>query len=221
MAAGIRSGDRVALISKTRYEWTLADYAIWFAGAVTVPIYETSSAEQVQWILGDSGAVAVIVETSAHAATVAQVRDGLPVLKQVWTIDSGMLEELTNAGGEVADEEIAARRSSLTGESLATIIYTSGTTGRPKGCELTHANLDVLTRNAVASLTAVVEAPGASTLLFLPLAHVFARFVQVLCVSAGARMGHTSDVKHLVEDLGRFKPTFVLAVPRVFEKIYN
>jgi long-chain acyl-CoA synthetase len=221
VAGGVGPGDRVGLMSKTRYEWTLADYAIWFAGAVTVPIYETSSAEQVQWILGDSGAVAVIVETPAHAATVAQVRDGLPGLKQVWTIDSGMLEELANAGAEVSDEEISARRSTLTSESLATIIYTSGTTGRPKGCELTHANLDVLTRNAVASLTAVVEAPGASTLLFLPLAHVFARFVQVLCVTAGARMGHTSDVKHLVQDLGRFKPTFVLAVPRVFEKIYN
>jgi long-chain acyl-CoA synthetase len=220
-AGGVGPGDRVGLMSKTRYEWTLADYAIWCAGAVTVPIYETSSPEQVGWILGDSGAVAVIVETPAHAATVAQVRDDLAGLKQVWTIDSGTLDELAATGTEVPDEQIEARRSALTGESLATIIYTSGTTGRPKGCELTHANLDVLSRNTVESLTAVVQAPGASTLLFLPLAHVFARFVQVLCVTAGARMGHTADVKNLVEHLGTFRPTFVLAVPRVFEKIYN
>lgn len=221
VAAGVAAGDRVALMSKTRYEWTLADYAIWFAGAVTVPIYETSSPEQVRWILADSGSVAVIVETAAHATTVAQVRDEVPALAHAWTIESGMLEELAAAGADVSDGEIATRRRGLTGESLATIIYTSGTTGRPKGCELTHANFDVLSRNTVASLTAVLQAPGASTLLFLPLAHVFARLIQVLCITAGARLGHTSDVKNLVQAFETFRPTFVLAVPRVFEKIYN
>ena len=220
-ASGVRAGDRVAIMSKTRYEWTLADFAIWSAGAITVPIYETSSAEQVSWILSDSGAVAVFAETRGHTATVAEVRDTLPALRDVWTIDAGAVEELVEAGRGVDDTEIDARRRSLRGDSVATIIYTSGTTGRPKGCELTHANFGDLAANAVARLGSVVSAPGASTLLFLPLAHVFARFIQVLAVASGARLGHTADVKNLIEDLGGFRPTFVLAVPRVFEKIYN
>lgn len=220
-AAGIQAGDRVGLMSKTRYEWTLTDFAIWFCGAVTVPIYETSSAEQVQWILSDSGAVAVVVETAAHAATVAEVRDSLTSLREVWTIEAGALEEVSLAGGDIADDEITARRATLKGSSIATIIYTSGTTGRPKGCELTHSNFIDLTANAAEKLADIVRVPGASTLLFLPLAHVFARFIQVLCVTCRARMGHTADVKNLLEDLAVFRPTFVLSVPRVFEKIYN
>ncbi len=221
VAAGVRPGDRVALISKTRYEWTLTDVAVWFAGAVTVPVYETSSPEQVAWILGDSGAVGVVVETTAHAATVGTVRADLSALRWVWTIDDGALDELARAGDAVDDAEIETRRATLSGESVATLIYTSGTTGRPKGCELTHANFRDLALNATTYLAEVVCAPGASTLLFLPLAHVFARFVQVLCIAARARMGHTPDVKNLIDDLGGFRPTFVLAVPRVFEKIYN
>jgi long-chain acyl-CoA synthetase len=221
VAAGVRPGDRIAIMSKTRYEWTLADFAIWSAGAVTVPIYETSSAEQVSWILADSGAVAAFVETAGHAGTVAHVRDTLPALREVWSIDAGAVDQLGAAGAAVHDTEIDRRRRGLDGASVATIIYTSGTTGRPKGCELTHANFNDLAANAVARLGAVVSADGASTLLFLPLAHVFARFVQVLCVASGARLGHSADVKNLIEDLGGFHPTFVLAVPRVFEKIYN
>jgi len=221
VAAGVQAGDRVALMSKTRYEWTLTDFAIWFAGAITVPIYETSSAEQVQWILSDSGCVAVVVETNAHGATVAEVRDSIPALKDVWTIDSGAIEEISLAGGDVPAEEIAHRRSTLSGPSIATIIYTSGTTGRPKGCELTHSNFIDISANAGMKLAEVVKSPGASTLLFLPLAHVFARFIQILCVTARVRMGHTADVKNLLEDFAVFRPTFVLAVPRVFEKIYN
>jgi long-chain acyl-CoA synthetase len=221
VAAGVRPGDRVGLMSKTRYEWTLTDFAIWFAGAVTVPVYETSSAEQVSWILSDSGAVAVVTETSAHTATVGQVREGLSALASVWCVEAGDLDGLAASGTSVGDDEIERRRATLRGDSVATLIYTSGTTGRPKGCELTHANFRELALNAVAYLSEVVCAPGASTLLFLPLAHVFARFIQVLCVAARARMGHTADVKNLVGDLGEFKPTFVLAVPRVFEKIYN
>ena len=220
-AAGVEPGDRVALMSKTRYEWTLTDFAIWFAGAVTVPVYETSSAEQVSWILSDSGAVAVVTETAAHTATVEQVRSELPALTSVWSIEAGALAELADGGTDVADEEIERRRGTLRADSVATLIYTSGTTGRPKGCELTHANFRELALNAVAHLSEVVRVEGASTLLFLPLAHVFARFVQVLCVAARARMGHSPDVKNLVGDLGEFRPTFVLAVPRVFEKIYN
>ncbi|WP_088289380.1 long-chain fatty acid--CoA ligase [Kineosporia sp. A_224] len=221
VAGGVRPGDRVAIMSKTRYEWTLADFAIWSAGAVTVPIYETSSAEQVSWILSDSGAVAVFAETAGHTSTVAHVRDTLPALREVWTIDDGAVDALVAAGGDVEDAEITRRRRSLDGASVATIIYTSGTTGRPKGCELTHANFGDLAANAVARLGNVVSVEGASTLLFLPLAHVFARFIQVLAVASGARLGHTADVKNLIEDLGGFRPTFVLAVPRVFEKIYN
>ena len=221
VAAGVAPGDRVAIMSKTRYEWTLADFAIWFAGAVTVPIYETSSAEQVSWIMSDSGAVAIFTETPAHAETVAQVRDTLPALREVWSIEGGAVAALGASGEAVPDDEIERRRRTLTGASLATIIYTSGTTGRPKGCELTHANFGDLAQNAVARLANVVSAEGASTLLFLPLAHVFARFIQVLAVAAGARLGHTADVKNLIDDLGGFRPTFVLAVPRVFEKIYN
>ncbi len=221
VAAGIQPGDRVGLMSKTRYEWTLVDYAIWFAGGITVPIYETSSAEQVAWILGDSGAVAAVVENEGHAQTLSGVRSRLADLRDVWCIERGSLADLTAAGSEVTDEDLAARRRRMDLDTIATIIYTSGTTGRPKGCELTHGNFVVLAANTIRKLEEVVEAESASTLLFLPLAHVFARFIQVLCVESGAVMGHTPDVKNLVQDLGEFRPTFVLSVPRVFEKVYN
>ena len=221
IAAGIKVGDRVALMAKTRYEWTLVDFAIWTAGAVTVPVYETSSSEQVAWILSDSGAVACVVETPAHARTVARVQGEIPSLVDVWQIDAGGLDDLIAAGAEVSDDDLTARRTAAGPDDLATIIYTSGTTGRPKGCELTHQNFMSLTDNAVARLSEVVCAPNASTLLFLPLAHIFARFIQVLSLSAGARVGHSSDVKNLLADLADFQPTYLLSVPRVFEKIYN
>ena len=220
VASGVQAGDRVGLMSKTRYEWTLCDYAIWTAGAVTVPIYETSSAEQVQWNLGDSGAVAVIVESAAHQAQLEEVRGQLPDLKGVWQVDAGGLEELAAAGRDVPDTELEARRQTVGADSLATIIYTSGTTGRPKGCELTHENLLVVCRAPHTMLPELFR-PGSSTLLFLPLAHVFARFVQIACVESGVRMGHTADIKNLLPDLGSFQPTFLLSVPRVFEKVYN
>lgn len=221
IAAGVQPGDRVGLMARTRYEWTLIDFANWFAGAVTVPIYETSSAEQVQWILGDSGAVACFVETSSHAATVASARDKLPALRDVWQIDSGAVAEVTAAGTEVDDATVEERRRIAGLHDLATIIYTSGTTGRPKGCELTHGNFVVLSKNAIARLHEVVEDGEASALMFLPLAHVLARFIQVLNVAAAVTMGHTADVKNLMPDLASFRPTYVLAVPRVFEKVYN
>ncbi len=219
-AAGVQAGDRVGLMSKTRYEWTLCDYAIWTAGAVTVPIYETSSAEQVQWNLGDSGATACIVESAAHQATLDEVRGELPDLKGAWQIDAGGLEELAASGRDVPESELEARRATLTVDSLATIIYTSGTTGRPKGCELTHGNLLGTGRSASLVLPELFNEQG-STLLFLPLAHVFARLIQTACVESGARMGHTADIKALLADFATFQPTFILSVPRVFEKVYN
>ena len=221
MATGVQPGDRIGLMSKTRYEWTLTDFAIWFAGAVTVPIYETSSFEQVAWILSDSGAVGIVVESEQHEAGVTEARGDIASLEHVWQIDGGGLGELSSSGESVSDDDLEQRRSAAGLADLATIIYTSGTTGRPKGCELTHGNFFFLTANATAKLEEVVSAEGASTLLFLPLAHVFARFIQVLCVASGSSMGHTADVKNLLEDLGTYQPTFILSVPRVFEKVYN
>jgi len=220
IASGVQAGDRVGLMSKTRYEWTLVDYAIWTAGGVTVPVYETSSAEQVQWNLGDSGAVAVVLEGAGHQAVFDAVREQLPDLAGSWQIDAGGLEELAAAGRDVPDTELTARRATLTTDSLATIIYTSGTTGRPKGCELTHGNLIGTGRSASAVLPELFR-PGGSTLLFLPLAHVFARLIQVGCVESHARMGHTNDIKNLLPDFASFQPTFLLSVPRIFEKVYN
>jgi long-chain acyl-CoA synthetase len=221
VAAGVKPGDRVGLMSKTRYEWTLVDFAIWSAGAITVPIYETSSAEQVAWILSDSGAVACVVETASHAKTIGSVRQELADLSDVWQIDAGGLDDVIAAGADQDPSAVDERRAAARPSDIATLIYTSGTTGRPKGCELTHLNFMALCDNAVARLEQVVSAEGASTLLFLPLAHVFARFIQVLTVTAGARLGHTADIKSLLDDLAEFQPTFVLSVPRVFEKIYN
>ncbi|GAA2578176.1 AMP-dependent synthetase/ligase [Actinomadura fulvescens] len=220
VAAGVEPGDRVAIMSKTRYEWTVLDYAVWAAGAVAVPIYETSSAEQVRWIIGDSGAKAVFAETGAHLATIAEVRDELPGLAHVWGIDAGDLDAVVAGGKDVTDETAEERRRSRTGEDLATLVYTSGTTGRPKGCELTHANFVLTARNAVQGAISEVAVDGSSTLLFLPLAHVFARLIQVACIEGGIVLGH-SDIAGLLPDLASFQPTFLLAVPRVFEKVYN
>ncbi|HEY2173256.1 MAG TPA: AMP-dependent synthetase/ligase [Mycobacteriales bacterium] len=220
LAAGIGAGDRVAVMSATRYEWTLLDYAIWTAGAISVPIYETSSAEQVRWTLGDSGAVAAVVETAAHAAIVASVAGDLPKLHHVWTIDSGGVAALTTGGTDVADREVEQRRRAVRLDDLATIIYTSGTTGRPKGCELTQRNLLTEVMTAVGGLPPLFR-PGAATLLFLPIAHVLGRVIQCGAIYAKVRLGHTADVKNLLEDLREFRPTFILAVPRVFEKVYN
>jgi long-chain acyl-CoA synthetase len=226
-AQGIQPGDRVGLMSKTRYEWTLIDFAIWFAGGVTVPIYETSSAEQVQWILSDSGAVAAFVETPQHEALLSEFRDELPKLDQSWTIERQAVDTLTAAGSAVSDDVLEERRTVAAPGDLATIIYTSGTTGRPKGCELTHGNFLFELGNVVSSadssatLADVFKDDDAATLLFLPLAHVFARVVQVGVIMARGRMGHSGDVTHLLDDLGSFQPTFILAVPRVFEKVYN
>ena len=220
VAAGVAAGDRVALQAKTRYEWTVFDFAIWTAGGAVVPIYETSSADQVAWILSDSGATAVIVERDEHAEAVESVRDQVPDLRSVYVIDDGAIDTLTQAGKDVPDSELDARRATLNADSLATLIYTSGTTGRPKGCELTHGNFMFEIGNGMSLLGRFLNVDG-SLLLFIPLAHVLARVIQVGAVKTRTVIGHTPDVKNLVEDLGEFKPTFVLAVPRVFEKVFN
>jgi len=221
IAAGISPGDRVAIMSHTRYEWTLFDYAAWSAGAVVVPIYETSSAEQAEWILSDSAAHAVLAETEAFEEMITQVRDRLPALEHVWRLNPD-LGKLIEGGAAVSDETAAERARSANAADVATIIYTSGTTGRSKGCDITHENLLFVVRNAfMGPLTEFHQVPGASTLLFLPLAHVFARIIEVGCLEAGIVLGHCEDMAGLLPDLGSFKPTFVLAVPRVFEKVYN
>ena len=219
IAAGIAPGDRVGLISRTRYEWTLIDYAVWAAGGVTVPIYETSSAEQAAWILGDSAARAVFAETSRHAAIIGCVRDGLPRLEHLWVIDD--LGALASGGTHVGGDQLDHRRATRTAGDLATIVYTSGTTGQPKGCELTHGNLLAVARNAISALPEIFEVPDRSTLLFLPLAHVFARIIQVACMEGDAILGHWPDTTTVADGLPGFRPTFLLAVPRVFEKVYD
>jgi long-chain acyl-CoA synthetase len=220
MATGISAGDRVAVMSKTRYEWTVADFALFTAGAVVVPIYETSSAEQVEWILSDSGARAIFVETPGHSEIVDSVRSNTPDLEHVWQFEDGAIDSLVAAGKDVADADVDKRRASVGPDDLASIIYTSGTTGRPKGCELTHRCF-VSEVVELLDLLADFFNSETSTLLFLPIAHVFGRAIEIGALGAGCTLGHTADVKNLLDDLAGFKPTFVLAVPRVFEKVYN
>ncbi|MEV0114800.1 AMP-binding protein [Streptomyces sp. NPDC050844] len=221
IAAGVRPGDRVGLMSRTRYEWTLVDFAIWSAGAVTVPVYETSSAEQIQWILGDSGAVAIVVELDAHSAAVDSVRDRLPDLVDVWQIDRGGVEELNRAGADVPDETVDERSAVAGADDPATIVYTSGTTGRPKGCVLTHRSFFAECGNVVERLKPLFRTGECSVLLFLPVAHVFGRLVQIGALMAPIKLGHAPDVKNLTDELASFRPTMILGVPRVFEKVYN
>ena len=219
IAAGIGFGDRVAIMAKTRYEWTVLDFAIWYAGAVPVPIYETSSAEQVDWILTDSAAVAIVVETPALAELVQPVMPA--TCKNIWNITYNALATLTHEGKGVSDDEITKRREKLKPETLATLIYTSGTTGKPKGVQLTHGNFLSECGNVVNGASDLFLKPGGSTLLFLPVAHVFGRMVQIGSITAGLHLAHCSDLTKLPADLASFKPTFVLAVPRIFEKIFN
>ena len=222
MASGVGAGDRVGIMSRTRYEWSLVDFAIWFAGAVSVPIYETSSPSQVAWNLGDSGAVAAFGEAAHHEDIIRQAvtAEGLASLQHVWQLEGEGLDALREAGREVSDDDLEARRKTATLGDTATIIYTSGTTGRPKGCELTHGNFVELSDNALAIIGEIVH-ENAKTIMFLPLAHVFARFISVLAMAAGTTVAHTPDIKNLLADLQSYEPTFILAVPRVFEKVYN
>jgi len=220
IAAGVQIGDRVAIMARTRYEWTILDFATWYAGAVVVPIYDTSSAEQIDWILNDSHSVGIIVETPALRELVQTV---LPShTRHVWTMTDDVLAILGEAGKHIGDNEIERRRNAVTPSSLATLIYTSGTTGKPKGVQLTHSNFLSETGNVSQGASELFLKPGGSTLLFLPVAHVFGRMVQIGAIASGLHLAHCSDpVTRLPMDLASFKPTFVLAVPRIFEKIYN
>lgn len=225
VAAGINAGDRVALLSRTRYEWTLFDYAILAVGAITVPIYETSSTEQINWILTDSEAVAIVVESGRHRTLVESVSDNLPALRRIWQIEppeggQGALDELVAHGSDTPAAEVEQRREAVRADDLCTLIYTSGTTGRPKGCELTHRNM-LYEVKAVSSMVPELLTDGGSVLLFLPLAHVFGKAIQCGATYTRTVIGHTADVSNLLADLAVFKPTFLLAVPRVFEKVYN
>ncbi|MHA6630102.1 AMP-dependent synthetase/ligase [Pseudonocardia sichuanensis] len=225
VAAGLRPGDRVALLSRTRYEWTLLDYAILAAGAATVPIYETSSAEQISWILSDSGAVAAVVESGKHVGLVDSVRADCPELRHVWQIEPAegrraAVDELVALGADTPADEVRARTAAVRADDLATLIYTSGTTGQPKGCELTHGNLVSEVKACVSMLPQLLTDSG-SVLLFLPLAHIFGKVIQCGALYTRTVVAHTPDVAQLLPDLAAFRPTFLLAVPRVFEKVYN
>ncbi|MGQ4415212.1 long-chain fatty acid--CoA ligase [Streptomyces sp. SAS_269] len=226
LARGIRFGDRVALMSRTRYEWTLFDFALWTIGAQVVPVYPTSSAEQCFWMLYDAEVTAAIVEHEDHAMTIATVIDRLPRLRELWQLDSGCVQELYDAGAYLDDEVVHRHRQAITPESVATIIYTSGTTGRPKGCVLSHGNLMFEADTVIRRWEPVFhtkKGDEASTLLFLPLAHVFGRMVEVATIRGGVRLGHQPQLHAaaLLPDLQAFRPTFILAVPYIFEKVFN
>ncbi|MGV9860796.1 AMP-dependent synthetase/ligase [Gordonia sp. NPDC003425] len=220
IASGVVPGDRVAIMSATRYEWSLIDYAIWRTGAVTVAVYETSAPDQVQYILENSGTTVLFVEDDTYRDRLREVTDAAPELRETFVIDDGAVDDLAARGAQVSDTELDQRHANALSSDAATLIYTSGTTGRPKGVVLTHANFlaeCAATRDAVGpGLT-----EGKTTLLFLPLAHVFARVVAVACIENSVVLGHTSDIPNLVADLGVFQPNYVLSVPRVFEKVYN
>lgn len=221
VAAGIEPGDKIGIMCRTRYEWSLIDFACWFAGAILVPIYDTSSPTQIHWNMTDSGAVAIVLETAEMFARFDEVRADLPLIHNVWQIDLDDLDKLSQGGSDVSDAEIERRRGLATEDDIATLIYTSGSTGKPKGCVLTHKNFVELSRNAAEALSEVILEPGASTLLFITMAHVFARFISVMSISSGVLVGHQPDTSKLLPALASFKPSFLLAVPRVFEKVYN
>ena len=223
IAEGVTPGDRVALLSATRYEWPILDYAILSVGALTVPIYETSSAEQVRWVLADSGAVLAFAETDAHADTIEQLKGELPDLRKVLRIDGSgpsALDALAEAAKSVDAADLDARLAAIKATDPATLIYTSGTTGTPKGCQLTHSNLVYEIRGAKASFPTLLD-KGERLLVFLPLAHVLARAITIAAFANKVTSGFTSDTKNLVPMFGVFKPTLVVSVPRVFEKVYN
>jgi long-chain acyl-CoA synthetase len=220
IASGIRPGDAVGIMSRTRYEWALVDFALWFAGAVSVPIYETSAPAQIEWVLSDSDAVGLIIENSEHQKRFESIKAMVPSVKKVWKLEDDSLVKLVADGKDISDDQLEKARASLNLDSLATIIYTSGTTGKPKGCELLHRGFVDLSKNAMLELPEVVK-EGTATVLFLPLAHVYARFISILCVHAGIKVGHQPDTTNVAAAMQSFHPDFLLAVPRVFEKVYN
>ena len=221
IAEGLNAGDRIAILSRTRYEWTVADYAIWYAGCVTVPIYETSSPEQVEWIVSDSHVVATFFEAQRTTHAFQPIAAKVPHMTRSYIFSDDALAELARKGANVSDSELESRRTSAGPSDPATLIYTSGTTGRPKGCIITHGNLISEVDTLVKAVPEVFDVPEASTLIFLPLAHVFGRLIQVAMLRGEVTIGHCPNPTALLKDLGSFKPTFLLAVPRVFEKVFN
>ncbi|MEU4995822.1 AMP-dependent synthetase/ligase [Streptomyces sp. NPDC021622] len=226
LAQGVRFGDRVAIMCRTRYEWTLFDYALWTVGAQVVPIYPTSSAEQVFWMLHDAQVSAAMVEHEDHAMTIGSVIDRLPQLRRLWQLDADAVGELNRSGLDIDDEVVNRHRRAVTPDSIATIIYTSGTTGRPKGCLISHANFMFEADTVIQRWEPVFHSrrgDEATTLLFLPLAHVFGRMVQVAAVRGGVKLGHQPSLNAaaLIPDLAAFRPSFILAVPYIFEKVFN
>jgi len=228
IAGGLNPGDPVAVLSRSSFEWTLVDFAIWMAGGVTVPIYETSSASQIEWILADSGARRIFVEDTDKANLVHALVDKSPslgddpvtIVRMEHDGDAPNLTSVSAVGVGIMDAELERQRSAATLADVASIVYTSGTTGKPKGCEITHGNFVLVARNVIPFLPELLMQQGARTLMFLPLAHVLARAVQVVCLTAGITLGHSAGASGLMADLGTFKPTFLLAVPRIFEKVY-
>lgn len=220
VAAGVQPGDKIGMMCKVRYEWTLIDFAAAYAGAILVPVYETSSPSQISFILSDAGATALILETAEMFTRFDEIRAEVPGIGTPWRLDLGDLEKLEKSGGNISDDEIERRRNIATGSDIATLIYTSGSTGNPKGCMITHSNFVDTIRNASKEMSIVVNTE-ASTLLFITAAHIFARVVSIMAVHTGVRVGHQSDTKLLLPSLQSFRPTFLLAVPRVFEKVYN
>ncbi|MGW0769767.1 AMP-dependent synthetase/ligase [Streptomyces sp. NPDC002676] len=226
IAEGLVPGDRIAVMARTTYEWTLLDFAAWAAGLVTVPVYPTSSVYQTRWILHDSGAVALVTETTEQASAIGPELQHLPELRHLWVMDKGHVELLGQAGAHVPDTEVAVRRGMLGPDTLATLIYTSGTTGRPKGCALSHGNFFAEVDNAIELLYPIFKAKTGeepSVLLFLPMSHVFGRMVAIACVRARVRLGHAPSLKaqDLLPDLAAFKPTCLLTIPYMLEKVFN
>ena len=226
VAHGLVPGDRLAIMSRTTYEWTLVDFAAWAAGLITVPVYPTSSASQARHILQDAGVRAAFVEDVDQARMLSTERGNLPVLEHLWQIDTGAVGVVADAGRDLPDAAVDERREQLAPEHIATLIYTSGTTGSPKGCVLTHGNFFAEVDNAIELLHPVfksVSKDPASTLLFLPLSHVFGRMVAVGCLRARVKLGHAPSIKtdDLLADLAGFRPTFLLGIPYVLEKVYN
>jgi long-chain acyl-CoA synthetase len=220
VASGLGSGTRIALFSGTRWEFTLFDYAIWASGCAAVTVYETSSAEQVKWIVGDSESQMIICETEAMRSVFESVADTVTDCTSVFVIEDDASARLRALATDESRAEVGRRIEAISHSDLATLVYTSGTTGRPKGCILTHGNFIWETRQLIAMAPEVMN-DSQRQLMFLPLAHVWARLVEVACMSSGVTIYYATGIPQLTEELAMVKPTWIFSVPRVFEKIYN